>query len=342
MPTRRELQQALDELEGPIRRRWLEAVRDATDATSIAEVERLIESGDTEGIGEAIALGSVATASGILSGTTEAMRDAYLSGGRTEQTAARIRFDIRNEQAERWLREQSSGFVTRVVEQQREAIRITVESGTRLGQGPRRTALDIAGRIDRTGRRKGGIVGLNSEQAQYVANAREQLRSGDPATMQQYLNRTRRDRRFDGIVRRAIAEERAVSQADVDRLTGRYGARLLEKRGEDIARTEAMQGFNSARDQAWEQSIEEGNIARENVRKTWQTAGPDGRRRDTHIAMQGQQVRHGEPFTSPSGARLLHPGDTSLGAPASEIVDCRCVQQVSGDFIGEQASREAG
>jgi hypothetical protein len=31
-----------------------------------------------------------------------------------------------------------------------------------------------------------------------------------------------------------------------------------------------------------------------------------------------------EPFESPTGAKLLFPGDSSLGAGAAEIVHCRC------------------
>lgn len=49
----------------------------------------------------------------------------------------------------------------------------------------------------------------------------------------------------------------------------------------------------------------------------------DGKVRDTHRAADGQKVKHGEPFTV-GGYRLMHPGDGSLGAPAREVVRCRC------------------
>lgn len=43
-----------------------------------------------------------------------------------------------------------------------------------------------------------------------------------------------------------------------------------------------------------------------------------------HAAMDGQRVRVGEPFVTPRGFRLLFPGDVSLGAPADEVINCRC------------------
>lgn len=330
MASRRQLLQELDKLEPPIRNRYLEAVREAVGAVSIQEVESLLRTGDLEGV-----LAATALTSGALADVNEAVRDAYIAGGKLEARQARINFDVRNQRAERWLSEQSSRFVTQINEGQREAIRQTVETGTRIGNGPRQTALDIVGRVDRTGRRKGGIVGLADNQAGYVANAREQLRSGDPEQMRAYLTRARRDRRFDGMVRRAIENERPVSRRDMERITARYSDRLLQLRGETIARTEGLQGFSAARDEAWSQAIDEGVVQEQNVTKIWRTAGADGRRRDSHIAMQGQTVAKSQPFTTGAGFQLMHPGDTGLGAPASEIVACRCTAEYRADFIAE-------
>jgi hypothetical protein len=40
-----------------------------------------------------------------------------------------------------------------------------------------------------------------------------------------------------------------------------------------------------------------------------------------------------EPFTSPTGARLMYPGDTSLGAGPAETIQCRCTVSVRIDFL---------
>lgn len=62
--------------------------------------------------------------------------------------------------------------------------------------------------------------------------------------------------------------------------------------------------------------------------KTWRSQGdsrvrtpPDSR--FDHLFVDGQKVATDEPFTV-SGERLLHPGDTSLGASSGNIVRCRC------------------
>lgn len=43
-----------------------------------------------------------------------------------------------------------------------------------------------------------------------------------------------------------------------------------------------------------------------------------------HAEMNGQTVKVGEPFITTRGFRLLFPCDASLGAPADEVINCRC------------------
>lgn len=75
-----------------------------------------------------------------------------------------------------------------------------------------------------------------------------------------------------------------------------------------------------------------GNLAVNNAalnsgktRKRWRTFG-DSRVRNTHRAASGQTVPINEPFII-GGSRLMFPCDTSLGADASEVVNCRCTVQ---------------
>lgn len=56
--------------------------------------------------------------------------------------------------------------------------------------------------------------------------------------------------------------------------------------------------------------------------KTWQTMR-DERVRHTHIFADGQEVPINEPFTVGS-SKMMYPTDISLGASASEIINCRC------------------
>lgn len=63
------------------------------------------------------------------------------------------------------------------------------------------------------------------------------------------------------------------------------------------------------------------------VSKTWRTVG-DTTVRDIHKRANGQRVRLTEPFIV-NGEQLMHPGDTSLGASAGNVVNCRCGTEYS-------------
>ena len=331
----REILRRLQSHEPRIRSAFLRAILLITGAATISEIEAAISSGQLDQVIQAMGLAPAALALLV-----ESVRETYLDGGLMEvdnlnRRAVRVYFDIRNPRAELWLRQNSSQLITAILSDQREAVRIVLQAGTILGNNPRTTALDIVGRINKaTGRRSGGIVGLTSQQASYVTNARRQLLSGDPAQMTAYFDRKLRDRRFDGIVRRAIAAEKPVSVADVQRITGRYADRLLKLRGDMIGRTESLQAFSAARNEAVEQMIESGAVQARNVTKKWSSAR-DGRTRDTHAAMHNQQQPFRQPFRSPSGALLMYPGDRSLGAGAGEIIACRCIATPKIDYLAE-------
>lgn len=259
-------------------------------------------------------------------GNLPTLRDQ--SGGRLF-----VRFDVRNPRAESWLRQHSSNLITGLIEDQRTAIRSVLETGLQSGLNPNRSALDIVGRISRaTGRREGGLIGLSGQQTGFVEAARDELLSGDPSLMRNYLTRARRDRRFDNTVLRAINEERPLDLETVNRLVGRYSDGLLKLRGETIARTEALAALHAAKDEGFRQGLDKTNYPPEAVTRIWRSAGDD-RVRHTHADMNGQQVQGLDaPFQSSSGALLKFPGDTSLGAGAAEVINCRCDTDYRIDF----------
>lgn len=338
--TRRELLQQIDKLHPAIAKAFLAAFARVRSQAQVTRIAELISAGRLDMVADELGLDSPQFAD-----LTEEVRSVYAAGGREGAaelpilrgpggSRVRVSFDLRNQRAETWLRNESSRLVTELVADQRNAIRIAVSEGTLLGQNPRRTALDIIGRIGANGRRSGGIVGLTSQQTQFVANARSELLSGSPADMRGYLGRVRRDKRFDGIVNKAIKAGKAIAPADVDRMIGRYADRLLQLRGENIGRTEALTAFSAARDEAFRQAVDTGLVQPENVRKKWSATG-DARTRETHEEMNGEEVSMDDPFDSPSGARLMFPGDTSLGAGPEEIINCRCMAEYRVDMIAE-------
>lgn len=330
-PTQRQIFEALEARFGPeIATAFTQSVDDLRAGVSLADVIAALEVGDFDRALRAFNLDPAAmrplersialayeTAGGQVAASISAA--ANRAGLRTV-----MRFNLRNPRAERWLAEMSSRNVTAILEDQRVGIREALRAGMEAGRGPRNTALDIVGRINRqTGRRVGGTIGLTSQQSGYAATARAELASGDPAQMRNYLTRSLRDKRFDAAVRRAIDNGVPVDADTITRATGRYSDRLLKLRGDTIARTEGIASLNAGQNQAFRQSIDDGLVEADAITKEWDSAG-DGRVRDTHADMDGDTVTMDEAFTSPSGARLMHPLDGSLGAPASEIISCRC------------------
>lgn len=381
--TEAEYLRAIEAIEPALRRAYLEQIRSMVDAVTLAQIERLVAEQDQSGLETALQIGSFA-------GMLEAIRSAYIAGGRAEllsiprqqlQSAMeaavqaapnyaarlgsfvspvapsvpsfpaapsaapiptapraavplevrqaaqaaikRLDFDIRLPSAELFLRENAARLLSEIGESQREAIRVTLAEGNARGQTPRKTALDIIGRVSQqTGRREGGVMGLSGIDAQYVENARTQLLSGDPVVMRDYFNRMRRDKRFDGIVQKAIDAGKPVADKDLDRILGRYADRLLQTRGDMLSKTEALQAYSAGRNQVYQQLIDQG-VPANRIRKTWR-AKKDERTRESHREMDGQTVQYLQSFVSPRGARLNYPGDTSQGAGWSEVAGCRC------------------
>lgn len=293
------------------------------------EFQRLrlaIEQGDLNGAMEALHLDRAA-----FHALEAKINEAFIAGGQAAVTsmpasvAVGFRFDPGNQRAAAIIRATAGDLITGLVDLERQQAREIIAEGMARGAGPRSVAVDLVGRVSRaSGRREGGLIGLSGPQREYVKAARLELASTDPKTLQHYLTRGRRDRRYDHVVRKAIAEGKQIDPATARQMVHAYSARLLKLRGEVIARTEGLPAIRAAKREAWQQLVDDGRAEDQDIERGWSTI-TDGRERDTHGAMSGQVVRGlSTPFVSPSGATFLFPGDTSLGAGAEEVVCCRC------------------
>ena len=316
----------LDEISPLFRKAFEEAVADITSTAQMKALEDAIANGDIQAALRALNLGPEFWAP-----LDRAMGQAFEHGAiwQLSQTLPKrgrlagrlqIRFNGRHPRAEAWTIQNGARLVTEVVASVQEAVQVVIEDGLVAGRNPRKVALDVAGKINRaTGRREGGIIGLTGQQARYVNNARAELENLDGA----YFKRKLRDGRFDRTIAKAIREGKPLAQADIDRITARYSDRLLKHRVDVIARTEALTALNAGRHEGIMQMADSGEIPRSAIKREW-ISTPDSRTRDSHTGMNKQKVGIDEPFTSASGVRMLFPGDNSLGAPASETIQCRC------------------
>jgi hypothetical protein len=126
----------------------------------------------------------------------------------------------------------------------------------------------------------------------------------------------------DDLAKRIIDHrESGKSNSQVIRtLEAEYGVR--EWAAERLIRTAYTGGANAAQ---LESLLETGH-----THKQWLTArdnrvrGGKKRSKYNHRAMDRVTVPISEPFVTPTGSRMMYPGDTSYGAPAGDISGCRC------------------
>lgn len=330
----------LAEFEPLIQQAFLDAIDDLRSGVAIMALIEHLERKDVQGALDALHLDKA-----VYSRIDEAIRATFAGGGRATVDAmptlrdpngakAVIRFDAQAFRAVEWARQHA--LAPRMVEIDKEAARILIVDGIAKGRGARRTALDLAGRINRaTGRRSGGAIGLSVPQVEHVVSMRERLSSGDPSEMRKVLEMGRRDARFDRTIAKAIEAGVPVPAEAIDRMTARYSDRLLELRGRTIARTEGMAAFNAAAVEAYEQAIEKGAVNEADLEKTWRASMRNTRH--THVALNGQKVGFRAEFVSPSGARLKFPHDPD--APPAERVNCQCRMEITIDFLARFRGR---
>jgi len=315
-----------------VRDAFLQNIKNIRDSVVLREFVDALEVGDINTAMKLLGLSPAA-----LRDVTAAIETAYELGGVTVTktfpklpNATVFLFDVRNSQSERFLREQSSELITSIADDTRNIIRDRLSLGMLEGRNPKNVGLDLIGRMDNMSRsRVGGVIGLNRPQEKFVRLARLELQNLD----ENYFNRVRRDARFDNTVRKAIVSGKPLSVNDVNRIVGRYSDRLLQLRAETIGRDQMLTSLNRAEFDAYHQVLETGEIKPDAVKRIWDSVGPDGRTRDSHLAMEGQSREADEPFTTPAGHSLMFPGDTSLGAPPAETIQCRCKVRTKVDWF---------
>ncbi len=119
-----------------------------------------------------------------------------------------------------------------------------------------------------------------------------------------------------------------LSQREQAREAGARVSRNLKGRQKSIATTETQNAAEAAKATEAEilsgktASVIAGSAAFGNIPKEWVTVG-DQNVRDSHVAADSQVVDISSPFRV-GGQLLRYPGDTSLGASAANVINCRC------------------
>ena len=328
--------EALAKFAPALQRAFIEAMQRITDDAILAQLVEAVKAGDAEAAWRAIGYHS-----SVMNGYIATLSTTFEHGGvmmmaslpkytaDATGTKTALRFSIRDRRAEEWLAEHSSSLIQQIEDDIRVNVRSTLADGLAAGRNPNSTALDIIGRYNaQTGHREGGIVGLNQQQEGWARSARAKLETLDKS----YFNLVLRDKRFDATVQAAIDSGTPLPADTVERLITRYRDRALKYRGEAIGRSETLAALNRSEYESVRQALAQSDLPLAATTKEWDTAG-DSDVRHSHAEMDGQKVGIDEPFVSPvTGARMMHPGDTSLGAGAKEIAFCRCRARYRTDF----------
>lgn len=344
------LQNLIDELEPTIRKAFRDAIKNITSDVQLNLLERAIRQGNTDA-----ALRVLSMDASYFRPLDEALRAAHLAGADMTFNALKasagrkgIRigggFDSRNFRAEELIRKWSSEKVVAIKENTRIAVRETLEAAIARGTSPRATALDLVGRLGPNGTRTGGVIGLDPYRANIARKVQTIL--SDPERIKEYFIIDREtdswkprykttDRRFDGAIKRAIKDGKALNATSRQKLHRAHNARLLKLRGEAIARTELLGSLHAAQDEGLQQIIDTGRVNPDAIVRTWD-ASNDRFTRDTHRQADGQQRRKGEPFLI-GGHVMQYPGDQQ--APAEEVINCRCFLKVDVDFVSGLKNR---
>lgn len=310
------LEALLAGLERDVRRAFEQYLADVKSESVRREIANLIERGDIEGAMRTLEAFVIRFGRVIPETIRRAMIDeAEALAEKADQELARIliAFDPGDPRAAEMMRLNMLEFIREFSDEQRRVVRdVLIEA---LGRGA--SPLEV-------GRLLQDAVGLTQRQWAAVGNYRRLLESGVPGELADALIRDLRNRSFDGAVRRAIRDGVPIPQETIERMVASYIRRYEKYRAETIARTEALRSMSQGRQAEWQQLLDQG-FPPERLRRVWRST-KDHRTRDTHRSLDGQERGLDEPFVSPSGARLMYPGDPD--APAAEVVNCRCVVEL--------------
>lgn len=228
----------------------------------------------------------------------------------------------RNKAAENWLREKSDSAFTTLAGLWRGRVQDTIADGFQEGHNPRRVGLELAGRIDpKTGKREGGSITLDASEKNIIGSFEKSL----VELKNSYFEFDLRNKKYDRSMHKAIRDGRPFPAKKIQLLVNQFEARILKQKADLIAQTEMLSAISRSRHFSIKAAIEKSDLPESAVTRVWDSCGDD-RVRPSHRALDGQSiVGFEECFVSPvTGARLMYPGDRSLGAPDEEVVGCRC------------------
>lgn len=297
----------------------------------ISEVAAALEKGDVESVMQAIGEDILSKA---FNGVGEVVQDAAWAAGAAVAlktpalTEASFAFNRLNPRLIDHLRTYSLNLIREINARTRDGVRSALVDGMKAGENPRTVARTVK-----------EVIGLTEAQVKAVGNFRKELESFHlkrsagawnlggkvsraPGGAQVLAldhqgkpkdgigQRRLRDFRHDSTLARAMKTGKALSAGQINKMVGRYRDRMLRRRAETIARTEAARANAIGVQDAWRQAIDEGRVDESLVRRQWIVAD-DERLCPICAAIPGDNPKEGvemrQPFVTGKGAVMLPP-----------------------------------
>lgn len=327
--------QLIDDLEPQIHRAFMASVTDLQSHVNWSALLSSLADGDISG---AISALNISTAA--WNEYSSVMSNAYAKAGAASAAqivlsgagGIGIRFNMSNPRAERWIREHVADRVVGFTSEAIQVARSAIEAGYAQGAHPRTIALDLVGRTTGPGgTRVGGVLGLDAPRAARMTRVAEGMRTteGVQSLVTQHHDGTlsvkyKVNKATENRILRAYRSGTAVPESDRIISERQYKNALLKHRADTVAETETANAVMSARDESWQQLVEEDGIDPNSVIKTWRhRRGASRYHRPDHLAMSGHEVRGLDtPFVFPDGAQLRFAHDPDAGP--EHIIRCGC------------------
>jgi len=122
------------------------------------------------------------------------------------------------------------------------------------------------------------------------------------------------------LIRAAQKNGRPLTKTEIDKMVDGYKRKMLNLRGQTIARTETLNALRAGQYDGFKSMVETGVVRDDEMTREWLPTS-DNRTREDHSAMAGVIVAGMEtPFTLPDGSQGMFPGDSSL--PPGQTINC--------------------
>lgn len=242
-------------LERQMREAFMAAVETAGRKLDQSALIHAIQNGDVDGAFTAVGLDGY-----TLTPLNDVLHDAVIVGGVTqaqnlgEDFKVQIKFDRLNPRVVDYVRRVRFDLVREISNRQKAAIRAALLSGISAGDNPSAIARVIR-----------ASIGLTERDVMAVESFRSAIENSSLTD----AVRPGLGPKLETMVRRVVRE----NQSDrIDELVDRYRQRLLKRRSETIARTEAMRALNAGAHEALTQAVEDRAIDPSRLRRYWLTA----------------------------------------------------------------------